>query len=66
MRLHPHQIAWRLAGMTLERLDYRVEQWDKALLQYLKTLEKTKPVVFTGDLNVAHLDLDIYNYDVRL
>jgi len=52
--------------MTLERLDYRVEQWDKALLQYLKTLEKTKPVVFTGDLNVAHLDLDIYNYDVRL
>lgn len=30
--------------------------------RYLKSLEAKKPVVFTGDLNVAHLDLDIYNY----
>lgn len=33
-----------------------------ALRRYLNQLQKTKPVLLTGDLNVAHLDLDIYNY----
>jgi exonuclease III len=32
---------------------------------YLKHLSATKPVVYTGDLNVAHLDLDIYNFDAK-
>lgn len=42
----------------LERLPFRLE-WNKVLLAYLKQLEKTKPVVLCGDLNVAHTELDI-------
>jgi exonuclease III len=41
---------------------YRVDAWDVALRRYLNQLQATKPVLLTGDLNVAHLDLDIYNY----
>jgi exodeoxyribonuclease-3 len=42
----------------LERLDYRVE-WDADFLRYLQQLEKVKPVVFCGDLNVAHQEIDL-------
>lgn len=44
----------------LRRLEYRME-WDLAFRHYLKHLEKTrkKPVVFCGDLNVAHEEIDI-------
>jgi exodeoxyribonuclease-3 len=42
----------------LERLPYR-QEWDKAFLKYLRTLEKTKPVIFCGDLNVAHTEIDL-------
>jgi len=42
----------------LERLEYR-QVWDKAFLVYLKGLEAKKPVVFCGDLNVAHKEIDI-------
>jgi exodeoxyribonuclease III len=45
----------------LTRLDYRVKQWDPAFLQYLKRLEQKKPVVFCGDLNVAHTEIDLAN-----
>jgi len=45
----------------LTRLDYRHREWDPAFLQFLKTLEKTKPVVFCGDLNVAHTEIDLAN-----
>ena len=44
----------------LARLLYRME-WEDAFLKYLKELEKTKPVVFCGDLNVAHTEIDIKN-----
>lgn len=44
----------------LQRLDYRME-WEDAFLGYLKELEKTKPVVLCGDLNVAHNDIDLKN-----
>lgn len=44
----------------LERLPYR-QQWDVAFLKHLKKLEKTKPVVFCGDLNVAHTEIDLAN-----
>ena len=44
----------------LARLPYRM-QWEDAFLAYLKTLEKDKPVVFCGDLNVAHREIDIKN-----
>ena len=42
----------------LTRLDDRLK-WDEALRSYLKKLEITKPVIFCGDLNVAHQEIDI-------
>ena len=44
----------------LKRLDYRME-WEDAFLSYLKKLEEKKPVVFCGDLNVAHTEIDLKN-----
>ena len=44
----------------LTRLDYR-QRWDKDFLAYLKKLEKKKPVIFCGDLNVAHTEIDLAN-----
>lgn len=44
----------------LARLDYRM-QWEDAFLAYLKVLENSKPVVFCGDLNVAHKEIDLKN-----
>lgn len=44
----------------LARLDYRME-WEDAFLSYLKKLEETKPVIFCGDLNVAHKEIDLKN-----
>lgn len=49
------------AKRKLERLDYRTKEWDVDFLKYLKKLEKKKPVVFCGDLNVAHTELDLSN-----
>ncbi|MCK5588727.1 MAG: exodeoxyribonuclease III [Candidatus Pacebacteria bacterium] len=45
----------------LSRLNYRYEKWDKKLLKFLKKLEKKKPVVLCGDLNVAHKEIDLKN-----
>jgi len=45
----------------LKRLDYRTQEWDVALRNYLKELEKSKPVVLCGDLNVAHQEIDLKN-----
>ena len=42
----------------LTRLPYR-QEWDRAFLGYLQALERTKPVVFGGDLNVAHTEIDL-------
>ena len=70
------------AGQTLERLDYRIKEWDVDLKAYVKQvcrpvyrvvlccaerrqLEARKPVIVTGDLNVAHLDADIYNFQAK-
>ena len=44
----------------LARLSYRME-WEDAFLQYLKELEEKKPVIFCGDLNVAHKEIDLKN-----
>ncbi len=44
----------------LSRLAYR-QKWDRDFLAYLKKLEKEKPVVFCGDLNVAHTEIDLTN-----
>jgi len=45
----------------LSRLELRHKQWDPAFLEHLQELEKTKPVVFCGDLNVAHGEIDLAN-----
>ncbi len=54
------------AGSALKRLDYRTT-WDNAFLEYIKELEKKKPVIVGGDFNVAHREIDLArpkaNYD---
>lgn len=49
------------AKNDLSRLKFRENVWDPAFLNYLKKLEEKKPVVFCGDLNVAHKELDLAN-----
>ena len=44
----------------LLRLSYR-QKWDTDFLEYMKKLEKDKPVIFCGDLNVAHEEIDLKN-----
>lgn len=44
----------------LTRLPYR-QRWDLDFLNYLKKLEREKPVIFCGDLNVAHTEIDLAN-----
>ncbi|MER2059051.1 MAG: exodeoxyribonuclease III [Niallia sp.] len=44
----------------LSRLSYRVE-WEKQLKQYILSLEAVKPVIYCGDLNVAHQEIDLKN-----
>lgn len=44
----------------LKRLDYRMK-WEDDFKAYLKSLEKTKPVIMCGDLNVAHQEIDLKN-----
>ena len=49
------------AKRDLSRLDYREKEWDVDFLKFLKNLEKKKPVIFCGDLNVAHTEIDLKN-----
>ena len=49
------------AQRGLTRLDYRTKEWDVDFLNYLKKIEKIKPVIFCGDLNVAHTEIDLAN-----
>jgi exodeoxyribonuclease-3 len=46
---------------NLGRLELRHKQWDPAFLDYVAQLNKSKPVVFCGDLNVAHTEDDLAN-----
>ena len=48
------------AKRELERLDYRM-QWEDDFRKYLLKLDKTKPVILCGDLNVAHQEIDLKN-----
>ena len=48
------------AQNELARLPYRME-WEEAFLHYIKKLEQNKPVIFAGDLNVAHKEIDLKN-----
>jgi exodeoxyribonuclease-3 len=49
------------AKEDLSRLPLRHEHWDPAFLAHCRMLEKKKPVIFCGDLNVAHTELDLAN-----
>ena len=49
------------AKEDLSRLPLRFKHWDPAFLAYCKQLELRKPVIFCGDLNVAHTELDLAN-----
>lgn len=44
----------------LKRLSYRME-WEDAFLSYIKKLDESKPVIYCGDLNVAHEEIDLKN-----
>lgn len=48
------------SGDELKRLDYRMT-WEDDFLKYIKKLDKKKPVIYCGDLNVAHKEIDIKN-----
>ena len=48
------------SGRDLARLDYRMT-WEDEFRKYLKKLDKTKPVIVCGDLNVAHTEIDLKN-----
>ena len=52
------------ASVKLRRLDYRVNEWDTDLRNYMKRLEadKGKPVILAGDLNVSHQKIDVYKH----
>ena len=45
----------------LTRLSYRYKEWDPDFLYYICSLEKFKPTIFCGDLNVAHTEIDLAN-----
>uniref|UniRef100_J3L4Y6 DNA repair nuclease/redox regulator APEX1 n=1 Tax=Oryza brachyantha TaxID=4533 RepID=J3L4Y6_ORYBR len=49
------------SGRFLRRLTYRVNNWDPCFSNYLKILEKSKPVIVAGDLNCARQSIDIHN-----
>ena len=48
------------AQPELKRLDYRMK-WEDDLFKFLKMLDKVKPVIWCGDLNVAHKEIDLKN-----
>ena len=48
------------AQRELARLDYRMK-WEDALREYMKKLDSTKPVIYSGALNVAHEEIDLKN-----
>ena len=48
------------SGDGLKRLGYRME-WEDAFLAYIKSLDAKKPVIYCGDLNVAHNEIDLKN-----
>lgn len=51
------------SGQKLERLDYRTSEWDKDLLAFAqkKQVDRGVPVMWVGDLNVAHTNLEVWN-----
>ena len=50
------------AGRGLPRLPYRHEEWDPDFKEYIENLDKKKPVIVCGDMNVAHLDIGVFHH----
>ncbi|MBQ3236546.1 MAG: exodeoxyribonuclease III, partial [Oscillospiraceae bacterium] len=49
------------ARRDLERLEYRMD-WEDCFREYVSSLDKHKPVIICGDMNVAHEEIDLKNY----
>ena len=49
------------SGQELARLDFRTIEWDRLFENYIKKIQKEKPVIICGDLNVAHNEIDLKN-----
>jgi len=49
------------SGQVLARLEWRVNTWDLAFFNYIQELQKIKPIIICGDLNVAHQEIDLKN-----
>ena len=54
------------SGMFLDRLEYRTKIWDKSFRKYIIELQKKKPIIVCGDLNVAHKEIDLKNPKTNL
>tara|TARA_B100000902_G_C27038451_1_gene778126 strand:+ start:23 stop:820 length:798 start_codon:yes stop_codon:yes gene_type:complete len=54
------------SGQGLVRLKYRVNEWDVEYRKFIKKLQKKKPVIICGDLNVAHKEIDIHSPKTNL
>lgn len=54
------------SGQVLQRLDYRVKEWDVHFWKYIDKLQKQKSVIVCGDLNVARYDIDIHSPKTNL
>jgi len=54
------------SGSSLDRLNERICVWDRMIRWEIKELEKVKPVIYTGDLNVAHNEIDIHSPKTNL
>jgi exodeoxyribonuclease III len=51
----------RVGYIQKRRLGYRTKEWDADFRAFLTNLRKQKPTILTGDLNVAHQEIDIFN-----
>lgn len=49
------------SGDVLQRLNYRTKEWDIDFMNFVENLQKIKPIVISGDLNVAHQEIDIHD-----
>ena len=54
------------SGQALARLEWRTAVWDREFEKYILHLQKTKPVIVCGDLNVAHKEIDLKNPKTNL
>jgi exodeoxyribonuclease-3 len=54
------------SGQELARLEWRTETWDRMFSKFIEKLQKTKPVIVCGDLNVAHKEIDLKNPKTNL